>query len=160
MFMTGCVLSNYMGLNPSLEGNSFSFSEEIPCTILKFKVQCRVHNSLPVVCIARQPDESSHTLTPCMCFFFFLQFLTEIKYIEFWDVVQHILEDRYEYFRGNKLFYREDGGSTFLINIDTTTRLHDVTSQKTVILILSAVRTHHNSCLWRNETMFRCSMTR
>jgi len=45
-------------------------------------------------------------------------------------------------FRGNKLFYQEDGGSMFLLSIGTTTRLHGITYQKTMILILSAARTH------------------
>jgi hypothetical protein len=47
-------------------------------------------------------------------------------------------------FRENKLFYHEDGGSMFLLSIGTTTRLHGITYQITVILILSAARTHRS----------------
>jgi len=36
--------------------------------------------------------------------------------------------------RENKLFYLEDGGSMFHLSIDTTTRLHGIAYQKTVIL--------------------------
>jgi hypothetical protein len=68
-----------------------------------------------------------------------------IKLMEFLDVTQHVPEGRYEHFKVNKLFYQEGGGSMFLLNIGTTTRLHGVTSQKTVVLILSAARTPHNS---------------
>jgi len=48
-------------------------------------------------------------------------------------------------FRENKLFYHEDGGSMFLLSIGTTTRLHGITYKKTMMLILSAARTHHSS---------------
>jgi len=50
-------------------------------------------------------------------------------------------------FRENKLFYHEDGGSMFPLSIDTTTRMHGITYQETVFLILSAARTHHSGYL-------------
>jgi hypothetical protein len=58
-------------------------------------------------------------------------------------------------FGENKLFYHEYGSSMFLLSIGTTTRMHGITYQKTVFLILSAARTHHNGYLWKNETVLR-----
>jgi hypothetical protein len=50
-------------------------------------------------------------------------------------------------FRENKLFYHEDGDNMFPVSIGTNTRMHVITYQKTVFLILSAARTHHSGYL-------------
>jgi hypothetical protein len=65
--------------------------------------------------------------------------------MDFWDETPYSLWNKWQYFRGicylhlQDYIYPEDGGSRFLLS----TKLDNTTPKKTIILVLTAMRTSH-----------------